>query len=95
MPSNVSKTLIKGTSKFRSRGRLPVLSYLHVDQSQSLAAICRCAQPLSGLTARCNEDEEFLQCIIAANPNSSCMYVVDNRPMVSLISFFFLHKVFF
>lgn len=86
MPSGVSKTLIKGTSKFRSRGRLPVLSYLHVDQSQSLAAICRCAQPLSGLTARCNEDEEFLQCIIAANPNSNCMYVVDNRPMINALA---------
>ncbi|CAD5114829.1 DgyrCDS3867 [Dimorphilus gyrociliatus] len=86
MPSGVSKTLIKGTSKFRSRGRLPVLSYLHVDQSQSLAAICRCAQPLSGLTARCNEDEDFLQCIITANPNSNCMYVVDNRPMINALA---------
>lgn len=79
MPKGVSKTLITGTSKFRSKGRLPVLSYLHEGSS---AAICRCAQPLSGLTARCNEDEEFLQCIISANKNSSFMFVVDNRPMV-------------
>ncbi|CAD5119202.1 DgyrCDS7837 [Dimorphilus gyrociliatus] len=83
MPKGVSKTLITGTSKFRSKGRLPVLSYLH---EKSSAAICRCAQPLSGLTARCNEDEEFLQCIISSNKNSSYMFVVDNRPMINALA---------
>ncbi|KAB1267809.1 Myotubularin-related protein 6 [Camelus dromedarius] len=77
VPRIASKPIIVGSSKFRSKGRFPVLSYYH--QSKE-AAICRCSQPLSGFSARCLEDEHLLQAISKANPANHYMYVVDTRP---------------
>lgn len=70
---------IQGSANFRSKSRLPVLSYLHCSNK---ASICRCAQPLSGFNARCIEDERLLDNIRQTNPNSSILYVVDTRPKV-------------
>lgn len=81
VPSSASTSVLLGSSRFRARGRLPVLSYLHGNK----AAICRCSQPLSGFSARCLEDEIMLNCVLGTNPNSSFMYVVDTRPKVSII----------
>ncbi|XP_060047715.1 myotubularin-related protein 6 isoform X3 [Erinaceus europaeus] len=77
VPQIASKPIIVGSSKFRSKGRFPVLSYYHQDKE---AAICRCSQPLSGFSARCLEDEHLLQAISKANPVNRYMYVVDTRP---------------
>ncbi|KAF5916335.1 myotubularin-related protein 6 isoform X1 [Diceros bicornis minor] len=77
VPRIASKPIIVGSSKFRSKGRFPVLSYYHQDKE---AAICRCSQPLSGFSARCLEDEHLLQAISKANPVNRYMYVVDTRP---------------
>lgn len=79
VPKSATTPMLVGSSKFRSRGRLPVLSY----QYKNGAAICRCSQPLSGFSARCLEDEQLLNCILKANPNSKVLYVVDTRPRVS------------
>ncbi|XP_055282344.1 myotubularin-related protein 6 isoform X6 [Moschus berezovskii] len=79
VPRIASKPIIVGSSKFRSKGRFPVLSYYH--QSKE-AAICRCSQPLSGFSARCLEDEHLLQAISKANPANRYMYVMDTRPRV-------------
>lgn len=79
VPSNADKTILLGSSRFRSKGRLPVLTYLHPNK----ASISRCSQPLSGFSARCMEDEQLLQEIRKTNPNSSILYVVDTRPRVS------------
>ncbi|XP_069323525.1 phosphatidylinositol-3,5-bisphosphate 3-phosphatase MTMR6 [Eulemur rufifrons] len=77
VPQIASKPIIVGSSKFRSKGRFPVLSYYHQDKE---AAICRCSQPLSGFSARCLEDEHLLQAISKANPVNRYMYVMDTRP---------------
>nr|XP_055215678.1 myotubularin-related protein 6 isoform X1 [Gorilla gorilla gorilla] len=77
VPRIASKPIIVGSSKFRSKGRFPVLSYYHQDKE---AAICRCSQPLSGFSARCLEDEHLLQAISKANPVNRYMYVMDTRP---------------
>jgi hypothetical protein len=78
-PASASSVILKGSASFRSRGRLPVLSYLHSNG----ASICRCAQPLAGFNTRCVEDEQLMQCILSTNPKSKFMYVVDTRPKVS------------
>ncbi|KAK1163038.1 myotubularin-related protein 8-like [Acipenser oxyrinchus oxyrinchus] len=83
VPKTASKTTIVGSSKFRSRGRFPVLSYFYKENN---AAICRCSQPLSGFTARCVEDEQMLQAISDANPGSPFMYVVDTRPKLNAMA---------
>ncbi|XP_067903498.1 myotubularin-related protein 8 [Heterodontus francisci] len=83
VPRGASKPTIVGSSKFRSRGRFPVLSYFFKENN---AAICRCSQPLSGFSARCVEDEQMLQAISKANPQSSFMYVVDTRPKLNAMA---------
>ncbi|XP_062844357.1 myotubularin-related protein 8 isoform X2 [Trichomycterus rosablanca] len=82
-PKCASVATITGSAKFRSRGRLPALSYYHKDTK---AAICRCSQPLSGLSSRCVEDEQMLQAISEANPNSPFIYVVDTRPKLNAMA---------
>ncbi|KAL0615173.1 Myotubularin-related protein 6, partial [Plecturocebus cupreus] len=83
VPWTTSKPIIVGSSKFRSKGRFPVLSYYHQDKK---AAICRCSQPLSGFSARCMEDEHLLQAISKANPVNHYMYVVDTRPKLNAMA---------
>lgn len=78
VPAEASQAMLLGCSKFRSKARLPVLTYLHSNQ----ASICRCSQPLSGFSARCLEDEQMLEAIRKTNPSSNFMYVVDTRPRV-------------
>ncbi|XP_041970088.1 myotubularin-related protein 8 isoform X2 [Aricia agestis] len=79
VPARASQAVLLGSASFRSRGRLPVLAYLH----QNGAAIARCSQPLSGFSARCMEDEQMLDAIRRANPNQPWMYVVDMRPRIN------------
>ncbi|XP_059685211.1 myotubularin-related protein 6 isoform X5 [Gavia stellata] len=83
VPRTASKPIIVGSSKFRSKGRFPVLSYYHKDKE---AAICRCSQPLSGFSARCLEDEHMLQAISKANPSNRYMYVMDTRPKLNAMA---------
>ncbi|XP_072532714.1 phosphatidylinositol-3,5-bisphosphate 3-phosphatase MTMR8 [Salminus brasiliensis] len=83
LPKSASVATVTGSAKFRSRGRLPALSYYHKDTK---AAICRCSQPLSGLSSRCIEDEQMLQAISEANPNCPFIYVVDTRPKLNAIA---------
>ncbi|XP_063597502.1 myotubularin-related protein 8-like isoform X2 [Penaeus indicus] len=82
VPASAPTKVILSSSKFRSKGRFPVLSYLHKNQ----AALCRSSQPLSGFSARCEEDEELLDCILHSNPNSSHMIVVDTRPKINAMA---------
>nr|XP_033805203.1 myotubularin-related protein 6 [Geotrypetes seraphini]XP_033805204.1 myotubularin-related protein 6 [Geotrypetes seraphini] len=83
VPRNASKPMIVGSSKFRSKGRFPVLSYYY---QKNQAAICRCSQPLSGFSARCLEDEHMLQIISKANPMNRYMYVMDTRPKLNAMA---------
>ncbi|KAF2896064.1 hypothetical protein ILUMI_10108 [Ignelater luminosus] len=82
VPTTASTTVLMGSSRFRSKGRLPVLSYLH----QNKASISRCSQPLSGFSARCLEDEQMLNHVLKTNPNSNFMYVVDTRPKINAMA---------
>lgn len=79
VPAEATTAMLIGSSRFRSKARLPVLTYLHSNQ----ASISRCSQPLSGFSARCLEDEQMLEAIRNTNPNNKFMYVVDTRPRVS------------
>ncbi|KAG5268091.1 hypothetical protein AALO_G00208150 [Alosa alosa] len=84
VPITASKPIIVGSSKFRSKGRFPVLTYFYQEKK---SAMCRCSQPLSGFSARCLEDEHMLQAISKANHNSSrFIYVVDTRPKLNALA---------
>uniref|UniRef100_A0A7N8YEV4 Myotubularin related protein 7b n=1 Tax=Mastacembelus armatus TaxID=205130 RepID=A0A7N8YEV4_9TELE len=83
VPKSVTPAIIVGSSRFRSRGRFPTLSYFHQD---TLAAVCRCSQPLSGFSGRCQEDEMMLQAVMKSNPGSDYIYVVDTRPKLNAMA---------
>ncbi|XP_061535899.1 myotubularin-related protein 7b isoform X2 [Phycodurus eques] len=83
IPKSATPTVIVGSSRFRSRGRFPALSYFHHD---TLAAVCRCSQPLSGFSGRCQEDELMLQAVMKSNPGSAYIYVVDTRPKLNAMA---------
>uniref|UniRef100_A0A1B0FPT2 phosphatidylinositol-3,5-bisphosphate 3-phosphatase n=1 Tax=Glossina morsitans morsitans TaxID=37546 RepID=A0A1B0FPT2_GLOMM len=82
VPQEANTAMLIGSSRFRSKGRLPALTYLHSNK----ASICRCSQPLSGFSARCLEDEQMLEAIRKTNPNSDYMYVVDTRPRINALA---------
>ncbi|XP_018573765.1 myotubularin-related protein 6 [Anoplophora glabripennis] len=82
VPSSANTTTLIGSSRFRSKGRLPVLSYLYKNK----ASISRCSQPLSGFSARCVEDEKMLNHVLRTNPNATFMYVVDTRPKINAMA---------
>ncbi|XP_078123143.1 myotubularin-related protein 7b isoform X3 [Sander vitreus] len=83
VPKMATPAIIVGSSRFRSRGRFPALSYFHQD---TLAAVCRCSQPLSGFSGRCQEDEMMLQMLMKSNPGSDYIYVVDTRPKLNAMA---------
>ncbi|CAH1174176.1 unnamed protein product [Phaedon cochleariae] len=82
VPVTASTATLLGSSRFRSKGRLPVLSYLYKNK----ASISRCSQPLSGFSARCLEDEKMLTHVLRTNPNATFMYVVDTRPKINAMA---------
>ncbi|XP_066935132.1 myotubularin-related protein 6-like [Clytia hemisphaerica] len=82
-PSSVSAPLIKECAQFRSKSRLPALSYYN---KKAQTALCRCAQPMAGLNNRCPEDEAMLQAIIKSTPGTSRMYIVDTRPKINAMA---------
>jgi len=83
VPATALDSIVRGSAGFRSRGRLPVLSYLHANG----ASICRCSQPLTGgLNARSIEDEQLFHLIMNTNEASKFMYVVDTRPKINAMA---------
>ncbi|XP_017868151.1 PREDICTED: myotubularin-related protein 6 isoform X3 [Drosophila arizonae] len=82
VPKEATTLMLISSSRFRSKGRLPALTYLHNNK----ASICRCSQPLSGFSARCLEDEQMLEAIRKTNPNNDYMFVVDTRPRINAMA---------
>jgi len=83
VPAAATPDLVRGSAKFRSKGRLPALTFYH---SSTGAALVRCSQPLSGLNGRSTEDERYLGTIVAANPTSTFLYIVDTRPKINAMA---------
>jgi len=83
VPAIASSSLVEGSAKFRSKGRLPVLTYLHRNE----AAIIRCAQPLVGISGvRSPHDEKYVDCLRLATPGAPYIHVVDTRPAMNALA---------
>lgn len=84
VPSMASEDDLKAVASFRSRGRIPVLSWIH---PHSQAAIVRCSQPLVGVSGKkSSADEKYLQMVMDANAQSHKIYVMDARPQTNAIA---------
>ena len=83
VPSIASDSLIRGCVNFRSKGRLPVLTYLHKNH----AAIIRCAQPLVGISGmRSAHDEKYVDCLLKSTPGSNQLQIIDTRPQMNALA---------
>uniref|UniRef100_A0A914GS41 Phosphatidylinositol-3-phosphatase n=1 Tax=Globodera rostochiensis TaxID=31243 RepID=A0A914GS41_GLORO len=68
-------------SGFRSKKRIPVLSWF---DCRSCAALVRSSQPMVGALSRKSADDEvYVEMIIAANPNSASLVILDARPKIN------------
>lgn len=84
VPAAATDEDLQASAAFRSRGRLPVLSWIH---PESQATITRCAQPLVGVGGkRSREDERYVQLIMDANAQSHKLFIMDARPMPNAIA---------
>ncbi|OWF52926.1 myotubularin-related protein 2-like [Mizuhopecten yessoensis] len=81
VPAATTDDDIKAVASFRTKGRLPVLSWIH---PQSQATISRSGQPLVGVVNKRNKDDErYIQMIMDANAQSHKLYIMDARPSVN------------
>ncbi|XP_054162802.1 myotubularin-related protein 2-like [Oppia nitens] len=84
VPSATSDDYLRSVASFRSRGRLPVLSWLH---PESQASITRCSQPQVGMTnKRSRDDESYIQMIMDVNAQSHKIYIMDARPIANAVA---------
>ena len=79
----IEKKLLYESSAFRSRGRLPTLTYLYAPCG---TALCRSSQPLRFISKRNTQDEELIRCIGDCNSHCEYMYVVDLRPTINAMA---------
>ncbi|KAL4230478.1 Myotubularin-related protein 2 [Mactra antiquata] len=84
VPHQASDDFLKQVAVFRSRGRLPVLSWIH---PKSQATITRSSQPMIGVAGKRNKDDEaYVQMIMDANAHSNKLYIMDARPSMNAVA---------
>uniref|UniRef100_UPI00398EBF29 phosphatidylinositol-3,5-bisphosphate 3-phosphatase MTMR2 isoform X1 n=2 Tax=Pristiophorus japonicus TaxID=55135 RepID=UPI00398EBF29 len=84
VPENVPEDELKKVATFRSRSRIPVISWIH---PESQATITRCSQPLVGMSGkRSKDDEKYLQIIMDSNAQSHKIVIFDARPSVNAVA---------
>lgn len=94
VPAQATDEDLRQVAAFRSRGRIPVLSWMH---PESQATITRSSQPLVGVGGkRCREDERYIQYIMDANAQSHKLFIMDARPrLVLLLLYYFFEYLLF
>ncbi|XP_041076534.1 myotubularin-like isoform X2 [Polyodon spathula] len=84
VPFKATDEDLRKVSAFRSRNRIPVVSWIHpVNQ----AVIMRCSQPLVGMSGKRNKDDErYLDTIRDANGQTAKLAIYDARPNVNAVA---------
>lgn len=85
VPSSISDEELVPVFKYRSKGRLPALSWLN---SRTGASITRCSQPLSGMTKKTSPDDANLISAIkeAQGSADAKLHLLDARPRANAIA---------
>ena len=82
----MSDEQLRQIGEFRSKKRLPVLSWIKYENKTCGAALLRSSQPLVGLTSKRNDaDETYLNTIYRLNTNNALdkLFILDARPFVN------------
>ncbi|XP_048884933.1 myotubularin-like isoform X2 [Brienomyrus brachyistius] len=83
VPYKATDEDLRKVAAFRSRSRIPVLSWIHPENQ---AVIVRCSQPLVGMSGkRSKDDERYLELIREAN-GTSRLTIFDARPNVNAVA---------
>jgi Myotubularin-like phosphatase domain len=78
VPASITDTDVASVAEFRSKGRLPICSWVH---STNTASIWRCAQPKRGIfNAQNAADTRYLATIAQSNVRQPRMWIADCRP---------------
>ncbi|CAF4628725.1 unnamed protein product [Rotaria sp. Silwood1] len=84
IPSNFDTSRLEQVVNFRSRNRIPVLSWYC---RQTYVTITRSSQPLTGLNRKCQDDIDYLHEIANTNVNQgSKLFILDARPKVNALA---------
>lgn len=84
VPASIKDEELFAVAGFRSKQRLPVLSWIHPD---SQAVITRCSQPLVGVSGkRSKDDEHYIQVVMDCNAQSHKLFIMDARPSVNAVA---------
>ncbi|KAI8801817.1 protein-tyrosine phosphatase-like protein [Cladochytrium replicatum] len=89
VPSRISDNVLKYVAKFRSKGRIPVLSYLH---GKNMVSITRSSQPMVGLkNSRSIQDEKLIEAIFESaeafvKPATQQNMIIDARPTANAMA---------
>nr|XP_033799869.1 myotubularin isoform X2 [Geotrypetes seraphini] len=83
VPYNAPDDLSK-VAAFRSRNRIPVLSWIHPENQ---CVVMRCSQPLVGMSGkRSKDDEKYLDIIREASGQAGKLTIYDARPNVNAVA---------
>ncbi|KAL2768051.1 myotubularin isoform 3 [Daubentonia madagascariensis] len=84
VPYRASDDDLRRVATFRSRNRIPVLSWIHPENK---TVIVRCSQPLVGMSGKRNKDDEkYLDIIRETNRQISKLTIYDARPSVNAVA---------
>ncbi|OWJ99629.1 hypothetical protein Celaphus_00009605, partial [Cervus elaphus hippelaphus] len=84
VPYRASDEDLRRVATFRSRNRIPVLSWIHPENK---TVIVRCSQPLVGMGGKRNkEDERYLDVIRETNRQVNKLTIYDARPNVNAVA---------
>eukprot|EP01101_Sappina_pedata_P007986 TRINITY_DN4331_c0_g2_i1.p1 TRINITY_DN4331_c0_g2~~TRINITY_DN4331_c0_g2_i1.p1 ORF type:complete len:502 (-),score=86.43 TRINITY_DN4331_c0_g2_i1:34-1539(-) len=84
VPSSASDELITTAAQFRSKCRLPSLTWIH---PKNKASLTRCSQPMVGVARNKSPDDVLLlKKILEATPSASTLHIVDARPRAAAVA---------
>uniref|UniRef100_A0A8B9K4R1 Myotubularin n=1 Tax=Astyanax mexicanus TaxID=7994 RepID=A0A8B9K4R1_ASTMX len=83
VPFKATEEDLRRVATFRSRCRIPVLSWIHRDNQ---AVIMRCSQPLVGMSGKRNKDDERYLDIIREANGTTKLTIYDARPNVNAVA---------
>ena len=79
VPSNISDMTLIHAAKHRSKGRIPVLTYLHW---ANLATLSRSSQPMVGITQnRSIQDEKLVEAIFSSHERAHGLVSSSSEPV--------------
>ncbi|KAI4892369.1 hypothetical protein NFI96_023305 [Prochilodus magdalenae] len=83
VPFKATEEDLRRVATFRSRCRIPVLSWIH---RENQAVIMRCSQPLVGMSGKRNKDDERYLDIIREANGTTKLTIYDARPNVNAVA---------